>query len=53
MINKDCESKQEINTEISLKKKKIEKENTEETDVTYVWIKETKTKRLSKKLFKI
>ena len=36
MIKKDYKSKQEINTEICLKKKKIKRENKEERDVIYV-----------------
>ena len=34
MIKRDYESKQEINTETYLKKKKIERESMEKTDIT-------------------
>ena len=43
MIKKDQESKQEINTEIYLKKIKVKGENTEETDTI---ISEEKKQRL-------
>ena len=39
-----------INTEICLKKRKIRRENMEEIDIKYIWRKEAKTKRISKKL---
>ena len=51
MIKKDKESKQEINTEICPKKKKIKGENMEETDIIICLKKRNKkVKRLSTKL---
>ena len=51
MIKKDQESKQEINTKIYLKKKKIKRENMEETDII-IYLKKIKknVKRISTKL---
>ena len=46
---KDQYSKQKINAEIYLKKKKIKRENMEETDTIICLKKETRTKRISKK----
>ena len=45
---KDQYSKQKINAEIYLKKKKIKRENMEETDTIICLKKETRTKRISK-----
>ena len=44
------ESKQEINTETYLKKKKIKRENMEKIDIEICLKKKTKTKRISKKI---
>ena len=50
MITKDQESKQEINTETYLNKKKIKRENMEKTDVAIcLKKKKRKTKRILKK----
>ena len=43
---KDQYSKQKINAEIYLKKKKIKRENMEETDTIICLKKETRTKRI-------
>ena len=45
MIKKDYDSKQEIDKEIYLKKKKIKRVNMEEIDIINVWRKETKTNK--------
>ena len=50
MIKRDEESKQEINTETYLKKKKIKRENMVGIDITIYLKKKTKIKRISKKL---
>ena len=50
MTKKDQESQQEISTETYLKKKKIKRQNMEKTDTVICLKKETKTKRISKKL---
>ena len=47
---KRLKGKQEINTEIYLKQKKIKRENMEETDIIICLKKERKIKRISKKL---
>ena len=52
MIKRDYESKQEINTETYLKKKKIKKRICEEQISQYVQRKEAKTKRIPKNLSK-
>ena len=47
MIEKDQESKQEINAKTYLKKKKMKSENMEETDIK-ICLKKRKTKGISK-----
>ena len=49
MIKRDWEHRQEINRETYVKKKKIKKENIRKIDIAKCR-KETKTKRISKKL---
>ena len=46
----DCESKQEINIENYLRKKKMKKENMEQIDIKICLKKIKKTKMISKKL---
>ena len=47
---KICSHKQEMNIETYLRKKKLKKENVEKTDIIICQKKETKAKRISKKL---
>ena len=49
-IKKDEENKQDINIETYLEKKKIKRENIEETDIIICLKKKTNTKGISKKL---
>ena len=48
MIKRDEESKQEINTETYLKKKKIKRENMEKSISEYVWRKKQRLKEYQK-----
>ena len=48
MIKRDEESRQEINTETYLKKKKIKRENMEKNIPEYVWRKKQRLKEYQK-----
>ena len=52
IIKKDKKSQQKTNIETYLKMKKTKKDNIEKTDTIICLKKETKTKRISKKLWR-